>query len=262
MKFTNLFSSSKGNSLLVEGKDTKILVDAGLAGIHIRKELAKLDVSLDEIDAILVTHEHSDHIRGVGVLSRRADIPVYVHEEAAEDLIRKCGSIRDENLITIREDTDYAIKGLDVRGFDIPHDAVHPMGFIIDDGKEKMAVATDMGMVLQNVADRLCRCRFVFLEANHDEKMLRNGPYPYPLKKRILSGFGHLSNDASGEIASYLVKGRCERIRLGHLSEENNIPSLAKNTVEEVMLLNGIKTGRDCVLDVANRHGINETVVI
>lgn len=262
MKFTNLFSSSKGNSLLVQNENTNILIDAGLPGIHITNELKKLGVEVKDIDAIVLTHEHSDHMRGIGVLSRKGDIPVYVHEEVEPVLRKQCGKFGEGNVITVREESPFFIKDMTLTGFDIPHDAIHPMGFIIEDTKSRIGIATDMGIMMQSVTDRLKECSFVFLEANHDEKMLKTGPYPYALKKRILSSFGHLSNDASGQVALELIRGKTERIRLGHLSEQNNLTSVAYSTVKKHLENEGAREGTDYRLDVANRYGINETVEI
>ncbi|WP_290773468.1 MBL fold metallo-hydrolase [Anaerofustis sp.] len=258
MKFTNLFSSSKGNSLLVESENTKVLIDAGLAGSTIIKELKKIDVELNDIDGILITHEHSDHVRGAGVLSRKADIPLYVHKGACDSILKKIGKVDNENVFRIEEDRPFYIKDVLIDSFSIPHDAVSPIGFTICDGKSKCGIATDMGMIVEDVINCLKTCDFVFLEANHDEKMLKNGSYPMHLKQRILSPFGHLSNSDSGKVLSEIVKGKTKRVRLGHLSEENNLTSIAYETVKEVAGLNDMKEGKDYLLDVANRAGIND----
>ncbi|MFR6310958.1 MBL fold metallo-hydrolase [Anaerofustis stercorihominis] len=257
MKFTNLFSSSRGNSLLVESENTKILVDAGLPGSTIVNELKKIDVEISDIDAILITHEHSDHIKGAGVLSRRADIPIYLHRAACDTVLKKVGRVKEENIYRIEEEIPFYINDVLVNSFSIPHDAVAPIGFTIDDGKTKCGVATDMGMIMEDVIENLKECKFVFLEANHDENMLKKGSYPIHLKQRILSPFGHLSNNDSGKVLSELIKGKTERVRLGHLSEENNISTIAYETVKNVALDSDIKEGKDYILDVANRIGIN-----
>lgn len=260
MKFTNLFSSSKGNSLLVESENTKILIDAGLAGKHIINELKKVDVDIWDIDAILITHEHSDHVKGAGVLSRKADIPIYIQKDACPAVLKKIGNVKDNNIYRIEEEKPLYINDLLIDSFSIPHDAVAPVGFTIDNGKNKIGVATDMGMIMESVIEKLKSCKFVFLEANHDEMMLKNGSYPIELKQRILSPFGHLSNTDSGKVLSELIKGKTERIRLGHLSEENNLSSIAFETVKEVAKSNDAIEGKDFVLDVANRIGVNGTI--
>jgi len=257
MKFTNLFSSSKGNSLLVESENTKLLVDAGLPGSTIVNELKKIDVEIDEIDGILITHEHSDHVKGAGVLSRKGDIPIYVHKEAWEAIHRKIGNVKDENIYRIEEDKPFYINDVLINSFSIPHDAVAPIGFTIDDAKVKCGIATDMGMIVEDVIENLKECKFVFLEANHDELMLKKGSYPMHLKQRILSPFGHLSNNDSGRVLSELVKGKTERVRLGHLSEENNMSTVAYETVKNIAYESDMTEGKDYVLDVANRVGIN-----
>lgn len=262
MKFTNLFSSSKGNSLLVESENTKILIDAGLAGKHIVNELRKVDVDLKDIDAILITHEHSDHIKGAGVLSRKAGIPLYIQKDAIKMVQHKIGRVDEENIYAIREDEPFYINDLLINSFSTPHDALSPVGYCIDDGKNKIGVATDMGMIVENVIEHLKECKFVFLEANHDETMLKKGSYPMQLKQRILSPFGHLSNTDSGKVLSELIKGKTQRIRLGHLSEENNLSSVAFSTVKEVAKGNDAVEGEDFVLDVANRIGMNEPVKV
>lgn len=260
MKFTNLFSSSKGNSLLVESENTKILIDAGLAGSTIINELKKAEVDIKDIDAILITHEHSDHIKGAGVLSRKANIPIYLHKDARDNILKKIGRVDCENIYSIEEEKPFFINDFFINAFSIPHDALSPVGFYIDDGKSKCGIATDMGMIVEDVIYNLKKCDFVFLEANHDENMLKNGSYPIHLKQRILSPFGHLSNTDSGKVLAALVKGKTKRVRLGHLSEENNMTGIAYNTVKDVALKEGIKESEDYILDVANRIGLNETL--
>lgn len=261
MEFTNLFSSSKGNSLLVTNENTKILIDAGLAGKNIVNELKKIDVNLEDIDAILVTHGHSDHVKGVGVLSRKADIPIYANKAEMPNIKKKIGSVKDENLFYINEEEPFYINDLLVNSFSIPHDTPAPVGYTIEDGNSKCGIATDMGMIMDDVIHTLADCKFVFLESNHDINMLKNGSYPYELKRRILSPFGHLSNEDSGKLLSKLIKTKTQIVRLGHLSEENNDYNLALDTVKKILLEEGIKEDTDFKLDVAKRWGVDKKII-
>lgn len=262
MKFSNLFSSSSGNCMLVEEESTKIIIDAGCTGSAIEAELIKTGVSGKELDGILVTHEHTDHIKGVGVLSRRYNLPVFASKGTWTQMQGKIGNIAECDIRIIEEGKEFNIKDLEIHSFEIPHDAAEPVGYIIDNGKEKIASATDMGMIFEDVVEKLGECKFVFLESNHDAEMLRNGNYPQFLKRRIFSPLGHLSNEDAGKIISKIVNMKTEKIRLGHLSKDNNLTSIALETVKNITSLENIKEGIDYELTVANREGFNGVVTI
>ena len=260
LKFTSLFSSSKGNSLLFESEDTNILIDAGLPAKSIENELKKAGKTLSDIDAVLITHEHTDHIKGAGVISRRYDTPLFMTKGSAGMVKRRVGPIDEENINYVYDNIPFNIKNIEITPFDIPHDSVEPVGYIINAGKVKIGIATDMGMIMEDVVKKLGECKVVFLESNHDIDMLKNGRYPIDLKKRILSPLGHLSNEASGNIISKIVQNKTEIISLGHLSEENNLPSIALKTVKEITKSFNIKEGRDYKLNMADRIGISSVI--
>ncbi|AZR74930.1 metallohydrolase [Anoxybacter fermentans] len=235
MQFSILASGSSGNSILVSTEQNKILIDAGLSGKRILEFLSKVGVGGEEIDAILLTHEHVDHIRGAGVLSRRFNIPIFANEgtwlAAAKDL----GKIPEANCKIF--DGPFSFGSMDIQPFSISHDAADPVGYVIRSGKAQLGIATDMGYVTEEVLQALKGVDHVILESNHDLEMLKMGPYPWSLKKRIMSNVGHLSNDDAGACVVKLAENCTPCIYLAHLSKDNNIPELAfltvKNTIED-----------------------------
>ncbi|NLC70667.1 MAG: MBL fold metallo-hydrolase [Desulfuromonadaceae bacterium] len=232
MRVCLLASGSKGNSLFIEAGESRILIDAGLSARELTRRLAMLSVRPEEIDALFVTHEHADHIRGLLPFANRYGTPVYTHP-----LTRK--SIADEEKLKSWRDFDpdsgVTVRDLRVTAYPITHDAVAPIGFILDTPEGKVGVATDLGMVTRLVAERLKGCRVLVLESNHDEEMLRDGPYPWFLKQRIRSRHGHLSNEASSKLLQYLLWERLEAVFLAHLSHENNTPGLAGDAAHRVL---------------------------
>lgn len=252
MIFCPLYSGSSGNSVFVSSGNTKILVDAGLAGKRIENGLKAIGENPSEIDAILVTHEHIDHIKGVGVLSRRYDIPIYTNEATWNGMLGVIGKISDHN-IKIISNNYINIKDMDITSYSIPHDAADPCGYSIVSHNKKVCIATDLGYFSKEVCNAVKDCNAVLLESNHDVEMLKFGPYPYSLKKRILSKVGHLSNTDCGKAALCAVTGKCKKIILGHLSKVNNYPELAYKTVENIFNENGIKIKKDIELCVAKR---------
>jgi phosphoribosyl 1,2-cyclic phosphodiesterase len=224
-----LASGSRGNALFVSGGSTSILIDAGLSGIQIERRLRSRGLFPEELDAILVSHEHTDHIQGAGVLSRRYNLPVYMNiktRKAAELQMRhvhgyknfECGST-------------FMIKDLIIHPFSISHDAEDPAGFTVNQNGTKIGVATDLGVATSVVKNHLKGCVLLVLEANHDEAMLINGPYPWSIKQRIRSRTGHLSNTASKNLLKEVQHDHLKYVMLAHLSETNNTPQKALNEV-------------------------------
>ena len=231
LQFCPLFSGSSGNCLYIGTSDTRILIDAGLSGSRIEGELRSIGVEPSSIKAILVTHEHNDHISSVGILSRRYDLPVYATRGTWSGMASKIGRISDKNRIEIDISQDFFIDELNVRPFSTPHDASEPCGFVVGCGRGSVAVATDIGCIRENWLKEVQDADAVILESNYDEAMLDAGPYSYDLKKRIHGKKGRLSNDDAGKAAVELVKRGVRSITLGHLSKENNFPELAYRSV-------------------------------
>lgn len=251
MDILSLRSGSRGNAALVSGGNTKLLVDCGVNGKNVKSALADVDVHPDEISAIAVTHEHTDHIAGIGVMMRRYHIPVWANAATWAAMESRIGKV-DSGLVNIFDnDSSFEIGDIGVKPFSIPHDAADPVGYSFVCGSEKVAVATDIGELKKDLFEALRGSKTVLLESNHDVNMLEIGKYPPLLKRRIRGRLGHLSNDDAGRAAEFLVRLGTERIILGHLSEENNYPELARQTVVCALGSAGIKCGSDVLLGVA-----------
>lgn len=246
-----LASGSSGNSILVGTDKHKILVDAGLSGKRITERLEQIGVNGEEIDAILITHEHVDHIRGVGILSRRFNIPIYANDKTWAAAASNLGKVTEENCRVF--DGSFSLGTMDIQPFSIPHDAAAPVGYVIRNGKDQVGVATDMGHVTPEVLQALKGVGHVVLESNHDLEMLKIGPYPWSLKKRILSEHGHLSNDDAGACAVKLAESCTPCIYLAHLSKDNNVPELAHLTVKNTLVDYGLEIGYDIRLEYTFR---------
>ena len=255
LRFSPLFSGSSGNSIYVGCDDAQLLVDAGVSGTRVSSELALIGVDPRRLNAILVTHEHADHIKGIGILSRKYDLPVYATEGTWQGMYSKIGSIADKNRIIFEPDQDFFIGSIDVTPFSTPHDANQPVGFCFEVDGAKLAVATDLGSVREGWMKHVVGADAVLLESNYDPDMLRAGPYPYELKKRILSRHGHLSNDDAGMVSVELARNGTRQIILGHLSKENNFPELAMRSCELALQMNGIAPHEDVLLYIARRDG-------
>ena len=233
LKVCILASGSKGNAVFVSGGATSILIDAGLSGVEIERRLKSRGLDPNNLDAILVSHEHSDHIQGVGVLSRRYKLPVYISTKTQHAAASQLGNIYD--LKTIECGSTFAINDLAIHPFSISHDAADPCGFTIHQNQTKIGIATDLGIATAMVKEHLKGCTLLILEANHDEEMLINGPYPWPIKQRIKSRTGHLSNAASKILLKELQHDCLEHVMLAHLSETNNTPQKAVHEVGQAL---------------------------
>jgi phosphoribosyl 1,2-cyclic phosphodiesterase len=224
-----LASGSKGNAVFISGGAASILIDAGLSGVEIERRLKSRGLDPKNLDAILVSHEHADHIQGVGVLSRRYRLPVYISAKTQTAASPQLGSLHE--LKTIECGTTFAINDLAIHPFSISHDAADPCGFTIRQNQTKIGIATDLGIATAMVKEHLKECSLLILEANHDEEMLINGPYPWPIKQRIKSRTGHLSNAASRTLLNELQHDCLRHVMLAHLSETNNTPQKAAQEV-------------------------------
>ena len=232
MRVCLLASGSKGNSLLVESGRTRLMIDAGLSARELRRRLDVIGVAAESIDALLITHEHTDHVRGLGPLVRQLDLPVYLQTDLAGQLA-DVGKHQCVHEFAAGE--DFTINDLTVSPFAITHDSLAPVGFTLSGEHGKVGVATDLGVVTRLVTESLRGCRVLVLETNHDEEMLRDGPYPWPLKQRVRSAHGHLSNRAGSSLLQELLWEGLESVFLGHLSETNNRPELALTSANQVL---------------------------
>lgn len=265
MRLCSIASGSSGNCIYVGDDHTHLLVDTGISKKRIEAGLKELEIKGEELKGILVTHEHSDHIQGLGVFSRRYKIPVYATKGTLEG-IRKCntlGKLPEGLLHEIRIDEPFHLGGLQVSPFAISHDASEPCGYRIEGGGKAVAVATDLGTYDEYTVEHLKKLDAVVLEANHDIHMLEVGPYPYPLKRRVMGDRGHLSNELSGRLLCDILHDGLGSIVLGHLSKENNYAELAYETVKlEVTLGDNPYRGEDIPISIAKRDAVSDIITI
>ncbi len=228
-----LASGSRGNAVYISDGTTSVLLDAGLSGKEIQHRMQRRSLDPSSLTALLVSHEHNDHVHGIGVLARRYGLPVYISRKTLQSAAANLGRVdRFEHFVC---GTDFRIGGLRLHPFSTSHDAADPAGFTIRSNGLKIGIATDLGTAPGMVRHHLQDCRMVILEANHDPAMLEKGPYPWPLKQRVKSRTGHLSNDESGRLLQTLQHERLEFVVLAHLSETNNTPALALETVSRAI---------------------------
>lgn len=231
MRFSPLYSGSSGNCSVVSAGKTTVLIDAGMTGKAIVSALEAVSIDPKSINAIVVTHEHSDHIKGIGILSRKYDLPVYANEGTWKAMSPLIGDISMHNIRTFVNGQNFYIGDLDFTPFRISHDAADPVGYSLCCKGTRIVYMTDTGCVNEALRETASGADLLFLEANHDVDMLRSGPYPYPLKRRILSDKGHLSNAAAGEFLKKLYPTGVRRVILAHLSRENNTEQIAYSSV-------------------------------
>ncbi len=261
MKITNLFSGSSGNCIYFEHEKCKILIDAGMPAVRVLSMLKEIDVDADEINGLLITHEHNDHISGAGVIARKLGIPIYFNSKTYQASKNKLGKLDDNKINIFETGRPFEINGIVIKSFCVSHDAAEPVGYCFTDGKSKMAVATDTGVVTDELRDNLLGSKSVLLEANHDVNMLLNGSYPIYLKERILGEYGHLSNDSTAEFCVELIENGAEHLCLGHLSKENNSPLTALNTVVNYLKDNKIERNKDYTVIIARRDEASDTLL-
>jgi phosphoribosyl 1,2-cyclic phosphodiesterase len=257
ISFQILASGSKGNAMVVSSPQTSILVDVGLSGKELHRRLQQADVGATDLRGMVITHEHQDHVRGAGVVSRRYDLPVYLTQGTLENLPQQVGTLARPQLF--RDGHSFLIGDLRITPFAISHDANDPVGLTIENDGCKLGICTDLGVVTQLVRKKLEGCQALVLEANHDRDLLLNGPYPWHLKQRIRSRHGHLSNTDSCELLRELVHDRLQVVVLAHLSETNNRPELVREVFK------GFCQGsRWCQLrfEVGQQHAIGGAIQI
>ncbi|MGL5440462.1 MAG: MBL fold metallo-hydrolase [Filifactoraceae bacterium] len=256
MKYISVSSGSSGNCHFVKSGSTCLIIDAGISGKRIEDGLSFHDENLKKVNGIFVTHEHIDHIQGVGVISRKYDIPIYATEGTWENMVKTIGKIASHNIKEIKAGKKVDIDEVRIEAFRTSHDAKDSCGFTVTNGKKILAIATDLGYVSDEVFKAIEGANMAVVESNYDPEMLKFSSYPVNLKTRIRSEVGHLSNMECAFLSCALAKAGTERILLAHLSKENNMPLLAYQTVEEVLKSHGI-TGSDVGLDVLRRDKVS-----
>lgn len=235
MRFCTLLSGSSGNSTFIESGKTRLLVDAGAPASRIAAALESIGVEASSINGILVTHDHIDHVSGVGVCARKLGLPVYANGGTWRAMERTVGKIPPELMRVFETGRDFFIGSLNVLPCPTPHDAAEPVGYVFTGNGHKLTVMTDTGFFGERLLEAAAGSELIMIEANHDIEMLKCGRYPYPLKRRILSDEGHLSNDGCGAALVALYKTGVHRAVLAHLSRDNNIEALALETVRQAL---------------------------
>lgn len=254
VKFLPIASSSKGNCTYVGSDDTNILIDCGISAKQTVQALEQSNIDIKNIDALFITHEHSDHIKGAGVLARKYKIPIYATTKTWDAIIKsdKLGKIDDRLICYVYKEEEFILNDIKILPFSVSHDAVDTVGYNIFIENKKISVCTDLGVVTENVKEKLSNSNVILIESNHDVKMVETGSYPYMLKTRILGHNGHLSNVSCGQLILSLEHDNLEHIFLGHLSEENNRPILALDTVKNILDCNNFN--KNVKIKLADSH--------
>lgn len=265
MKLCSIASGSSGNCIYVGSDHTHIIIDAGISKKKIEEGLGKIGISGEELDGILVTHEHSDHIQGLGVFSRKYKVPIYATAGTICGIenYKSLWKMPEGLFHSIKADEEFSLGELTIKPFAISHDAIEPTGYRIEKNQKSVAVATDLGNYDKYIVEKLKDVNALVLEANHDVHMVEVGPYPYPLKRRVLGEQGHLSNELSGRLLCDILHDDLQCVMLGHLSKENNYESLAYETVKlEVTLGDNKYKGDDIHIVVAKRDTVSELITV
>lgn len=257
-QFCSLYSGSSGNCSLVQTATTKILIDAGESCKKIVEALTSINVEPSSIDGILITHEHSDHVKGLGIFSKKFQIPVYANLETWNAMPKQKEKMIEDNIHFFKFHK-FNIGDIEIKPFSIPHDAANPCGFNLYHDNKKMSIATDIGHMNKEIINHLANSSFMLLEANYEPEILKCSSYPYLLKERIKGPNGHLSNSDAGKTISYLMNSGLNTVMLGHLSKENNFPELAYKTVVEELMQNNV-TQNSLRLSVANRFEVSPII--
>ena len=265
MRLCSIASGSSGNCIYVGSDCAHVLIDAGISGRRVEAGLNSLELTGRDLDGILITHEHSDHIKGLGVIARKYGIPIYATGGTVDAMVRSgsLGKIPEGIFREIREDEPFLIKDLVVNPFTIPHDAAQPVGYRLECGEHSVGIATDLGKYNEYIIENLQNLDALLLEANHDIRMRQGGTYPYYLKQRIMGDRGHLSNENAGQLLCRLLHDNLKAVFLGHLSKENNYEELAYETVcSEVTMGDNPYKSKDFKIQVAKRDYISEIVTV
>lgn len=251
MVFSPLFSGSTGNASVLTAGRTNILIDGGLPGKALTDALNAVGVDPASLSGIVVTHEHVDHVKGVGIMSRKYDIPVYANEKTWRAMAPMIGGVAMKNIRTFITGQNFYIGDVDLTPFPLSHDAAEPVGYAFFNKGKRIVYMTDTGRVTEALREKAAGADLLFLESNHDVDLLRSGPYPERLKRRILSDHGHLSNDAAGELLMKLYPTGVRRAILAHLSRENNTEDIALGSARAYLNASGVPE-KDFFLAVAH----------
>ncbi len=253
-------SGSSGNCTFIEAGDTRLLVDAGISGKKVIEGLTTIDIDPSTINAIFITHEHIDHIKGVGIYSRKFNVPIYTTHKTWDKMIddKSLGKLKEENIFRIEKNAPMNIGELTITPYPIPHDAVDPVGYKFDYNGKRIIVTTDLGEIDDEMMENLKGVNGILLEFNHDINMLKAGGYPYALKQRILGRNGHLNNDDAARVLANIYHKDLNWAVLGHLSQDNNVPELAYLTAVQALKEKNIEIGEDIEVYVAKRHEVSK----
>lgn len=263
LELCSIASGSSGNCICVGSDNDHILIDAGISGKKIEKGLESMDLKACELEGILVTHEHIDHVAGIGVMARRYHLPIYATQLTIDAIkrVKSVGKIDETLFHPIIVGEKFEIGDMSFEPISISHDAADPVAYKASNNKRSMAVITDLGTYDETIIEKLQNLDGLLLEANHDINMLQMGPYPYPLKQRILGDRGHLSNERSGQLLCELLHDKFGTVLLGHLSKENNYEELAYESVRmEVTMGDNPYKAEDFPIYVAKRDGVSEPI--
>lgn len=240
LQFSVLASGSTGNAFYIQSNEQRILVDAGLSGKQMDLHFQEIGVDPATLSGILVTHEHSDHIKGVGIFARKYNLPIYANEKTWKAMEKKLGKLTTDQKFHFATDTIQTFGDMDIESFRVSHDAAEPMFYTFHKGETKIALVTDLGYVSERIKKTIEGADAYIFEANHDVDMLRMSHYPWSIKQRILSDIGHVSNIDSGLALADVIGNATERIYLAHLSQDNNMKDIARMTVDQVLQERGI----------------------
>lgn len=258
--FCSLASGSSGNCQYIASETTGILLDAGLSGKYINTSLESIDANLDQLQALFVTHEHGDHVKSAGILMRKYGLTLYVTQPTFECIEKKLGKYNKDKVVIIEKGKDIIIGDITVHTFDVSHDAIDCVAYSFIKDEQKISVVSDLGYVPIDLLSELIDSNLLMLESNHDVQMLNAGRYPYMLKRRILSNTGHISNETAGEtiVRVHTCSHSLGHVILGHLSQDNNTPELAYETVKNILEEGGLEIGEDISLDLAYRDRVGK----
>ena len=256
MDFFSVASGSSGNCICLGSDQCHVMIDAGISGKRIEEGLNTYDYTTSDMDGVLITHEHSDHIQGLGVVARKYGLPIYATKGTADAILQSSsvGKIDPSLFHVIEAGKTFFIGNLEIYPMSISHDAADPVAYLVSDGRHRVGIVTDLGYYDADIVSHMEGLDALLLEANHDIHMLQVGAYPYPLKQRILGERGHLSNETSGQLLGQILHDGMQHILLGHLSKENNYDELAYETVRlEISLGDNPYRGNDFPIEVAKR---------